>query len=934
MFARLFAACARGAVARPWLTLACTSALAIAGGALALSLRPSAATSTFLPAGSEAARATRALAQSFGGEPVEVLVRGNLQQLLLTGDLERLVGLEGCLAGHLPPSALARLGSARGPCSALARTRAVRVVIGPGTFINEAVIKIDEELAAIEGRARAAAASAAAAVRRRALAAGEGAARAQRLGEEARSITMRAYEAELASYAVRYGIASTPAINNPEFVSALVFARAAPAGTPKARFSYLFPSAHAALISIRLRAGLPEAGQAQAITQIERVLRSRAFALEGGSYLLTGEPVLVAQLSEEIAGAAELALVAAIVAMAIALGLIFSGSGRLAPLLVALLGAGITFGALALIAGTLDLGALAVLPALIGLAVDYAVQLHARAQEAQERIGGGERGDVSLDRRSAAIEAARGAGPVLGGAAVASGAALLALLLEPVPLIHGFALILIGGIAISLLLSLTAGSALFVLCSERRWPLSARAIAGGGLLRSSWLGARELVREGPLPRIVSRGALAGALRHPRIVLAAGLALALPGWVLVATGPVQTNIASLVPASLPALRALEVLERESGVGGQINVLVSGSDLATPAAIGWMTSYQRAVLARYGSPANAAERSVQAAGSCAQATLCPAFSLPDLFAGEAAGEGAGASGHGGAGGPARKQPAGGHSLGGAEISALLDAIPPYYSQNVITADRRHATLTFGIRLMPLAEQARVIAGMRSLAHPPAGVRAQVAGLAALAAQSAGALSSGGRRVLILLAALGFAAIVLVALRRGDLRRALGPLAVVAAACGWSSLVGAVIQVELNPLSLSLSVLVVAIGCELAVLLAERYRAERRSGLAPEQALAVTYSSTGAAVATSGAAVTLGFAVLALSSIRILSDFGLLTLVDLGVTLLGVLLYMPALLVTLERGGAAHALGAQPAGAHAAGQRRRLRRALALLPSGRGR
>ena len=54
----------------------------------------------------------------------------------------------------------------------------------------------------------------------------------------------------------------------------------------------------------------------------------------------------------------------------------------------------------------------------------------------------------------------------------------------------------------------------------------------------------------------------------------------------------------------------------------------------------------------------------------------------------------------------------------MSGLLDAIPPYFSQDVITADRRVATLAFGIRLMGLAEQQRVIETMRSSLHPPGG------------------------------------------------------------------------------------------------------------------------------------------------------------------------------------------------------------------------
>ena len=51
-------------------------------------------------------RATQRFYQSFGEEPVEVLVKGNLQQLLLSSDIDRLVGLEGCLSGNVPVSAL------------------------------------------------------------------------------------------------------------------------------------------------------------------------------------------------------------------------------------------------------------------------------------------------------------------------------------------------------------------------------------------------------------------------------------------------------------------------------------------------------------------------------------------------------------------------------------------------------------------------------------------------------------------------------------------------------------------------------------------------------------------------------------------------------------------------------------------------------------
>ena len=60
---------------------------------------------------------------------------------------------------------------------------------------------------------------------------------------------------------------------------------------------------------------------------------------------------------------------------------------------------------------------------------------------------------------------------------------------------------------------------------------------------------------------------------------------------------------------------------------------------------------------------------------------------------------------------------------------------------------------------------------------------------------------------------------------------------------------------------------------------------------EALRRSYRRTGAAVAASGVTAIAGFGVLALSDIRMLRDFGLVTLIDLSVSLLGVLVALPA-------------------------------------------
>jgi predicted RND superfamily exporter protein len=133
---------------------------------------------------------------------------------------------------------------------------------------------------------------------------------------------------------------------------------------------------------------------------------------------------------------------------------------------------------------------------------------------------------------------------------------------------------------------------------------------------------------------------------------------------------------------------------------------------------------------------------------------------------------------------------------------------------------------------------------------------------------------------------------------------PLVPIALATGWSALVLFALRVELNPMSVTLGALVVAISTEFSVLLAERYRQERGGGLRPREALLRTYASTGAAVVASGVTAIAGFAVLIVSDIQMLRDFGWVTVIDLAVSLLGVLIVLPAVLIAAERRAARRA------------------------------
>jgi hydrophobe/amphiphile efflux-3 (HAE3) family protein len=843
----------RASARRPGRVLAVAGVLAALGCAAALRLEPSAATDTLIGRRADTFQATERYRERFGDHSVIVLVRGELSNTLLTSNLGRLIGLEGCLSGN-KPKGLEAPGGAGSPCDRLAFLKPVQVVYGPGTFANASAGEINGQIQARMQAKAAEAERAARAARRVARAQGRSRAEQERLAGSARQLVYAQFVRDLLQINLRYGLDlnGLPSVDDPDFVAALFFDPSRGATTPKARFASLVPSPDAALIQVRLRPDLSGERRAQAIALVREAVRMPQWRLSGDAgYVVTGAPVVAEDLTDALAGSTLRLLVAGVIVMALVLALVFRGARRLVPLAVALAAVAITFGAMAVLGAPLTMASIAVLPVLLGLGVDYAIQYQARVAE-----------------EGGAVRAARVAVPAIATAALATGVGFAVLLLSPVPMVRGFGALLMAGIAIAFALTLTAGTAALSLRGggRRRDGALARSLRGAGALVEGARGAAAR-RLGP----PARWAGEAAMRRPGRVLAIGLVLAAAGWAVDSRTEVVSDVERLVPQDLRAVQDLQALQRATGVAGEIDVVVEGRDLTDPAVVRWMRDYQATMLGRYG---YSAER------GCGEAELCPALSLPDLFRTE--------------------QSAGDRR----RIRALLDAVPPYFSRAVITADRRTANLAFGIRLTSLERQQEIVEDLRRRLDPPPGVQARLAGLPVLAAEANATLSDPLRRLATLAIALLAVLVVLVLAgrRRRSWReawaRAWVPVVPIALATGWSALVLWALGVPLNPLSATLGALVLAISTEFAVLLSARFESERAAGHAPPAALRRMYLSTGAAVLASGATAIAGFAVLALSDVRMLRDFGLVTVVDLTVSLLGVLAVLPAVLVLAER------------------------------------
>lgn len=758
-------------------------------------------------------QATQEVREEFGEEPVVVLAEGDLQRLILTSNVFRLLRLEGCLSGKTPKGGK----PLPGPCTELAALDPVEFLSGPATFLNEAVVQIDTQL--------------------------------ERLAKHVPASQLKEY---LLAVASRYGITSVPSIDNEQFVATVVFDLSRARGTPKARLSYLFPNSHSAQIVIRLKPDLSAAERRRAIDLIEAAVAETTprktcaengkpapcFELKGGHYVVSGAPVVVDGVAAALKDALLILLGVALVVMALTLLLVFRSRLRLLPLALALASAAIVFGLLALVGGKLTMASIAVLPILIGLAVDYAIQFQARFDEAEES---------GLSGPEAARAAASSGGPTIAIACLATAAGFLALLISPTPMIRSFGLMLVVGVLVAFILALTAGFAALAL-----------------------RGAFVTYKATKAPRF--ERVLALGVEKPMAVLGVGVVLAVAGWALGTQVETVSDVRELAPQSIKAVHDLNELQETTGVSGELDVSIEAPDLTDPATIEWMAGFKRRVLEENGFTGKDA--------SCLDAEICPGPALSDFLI------------------RGNEQPT------QARIKATLAALTPYALRQVAPLDPKtgevghKALISFGIRAQSLDDQQALIDRVRGEigapgepGGPPPGVRVSLAGLPVIAAAAATDLDSS--RYLLTVAGLLLVALVLLLAYR-SLSRALVPLAPTVLATGWASLVLWITGIPLNPMSAALGALTIAIATEFGVILTARFH-EQGGGV--EAALRGAYARTGAAVLASGLTAIAGFAVLIVSEIQMLRDFGIVTVVDLAAALLGVMVVLPAVLVWSE-------------------------------------
>ena len=790
-------------LARPVVPLAVALVLSIAAGFGVTRVTFDASANLLADTSSPAYADQVRFADFFGADPVVVMAEPAKGQQLLTPD--RLVGLAQ-LEGDL------------------SRLHGVRHVYGPGTLVNTFASEVTRRALDLCGTEGNQAESKAAADAR---AAGKSASDQTAAGQAAFDASVRTCAQQLAA---QYPTLGAPALNNPGFYQELLLE---PDGKVRPFWNAVLPDTGHALITVRMDRNASLADVEAVVDRVQHATSgpatrqvptstgqtvsapTTAGELAGTRFTVTGTPAVAAELAESVRRSLVLLLPLTVLAMLVISALVLRVRHRWLAVPVAVLAGLWTAGAAALLRLPLTPATLAVLPVVLGLTTDYVLQLANRLAEEPRGTGG-------------VLRAARAIVPATAAAAAATAAGVVAFAVSPVPLVQQFAFFMAIGVAMSLLAGLLVGLPVVALIAARR---SGRV-------------SDETIT--PLPQAPSWERLARAGRLPSVAVLPLAAVGVLGWAALPFIQVETDPVRLLPPGSQSVQQAEHVRQAVGVIGELDLVVTGSDVSSPAVVAWMAAAEG-----------------RATGS---KELTPITGLPQFLTTFNYG----------------KPP------DAATTKLILDRLPTYLTQAVASPDKHLARVAFGVpRLTSVTQDQGLVRQVDGAGQPPAGYRAYPAGLAVVAASALDELTAD--RVRLTLLALGLVLVVLLAVYRHPLPALLAVMPTVVAA-GWATGLMWVVGARETPITVLLAGVVIAFATEFGVLWLGRYRSERSGGSDASSAAAVASQRVGPAIVASAAALVAGFAALAVSPVPMVRDFGLWCAGDLALATVAVLVLLP--------------------------------------------
>jgi uncharacterized protein len=624
---------------------------------------------------------------------------------------------------------------------------------------------------------------------------------------------------------------------NPEWVRFLLFDNR---GEIRKSLRPFFPDeSHAQLVS-RLEGNASLEDEGTASERVQEITLAEPF--ENAEVTSTGASVLLKDLNDYLRGGMLTLGAIAIAIMVVILLLLFKVRWRLLPLGVILVGLVWAFGLAGYLGIPLSVVTIAGLPVMLGVGIDYAIQMHSRVEE-----------EVIIDRSAHPIqEASVNLGPALLVVTFDAVFAFLALRFARVPMIRDFGLLLAVGIAVICIASIVVPLAALGI-REYRSPTKGKDFSRGNL-------AKLVVWLGSLPTRLA------------VPIAVASAAVFAGGIIVEDDlTIQSDPEEWVNQDSQVIRDIDTVKRETGSSAELGIFVESGDIFSDETAAFVTDFANEQL-------EARPEDLLTASSIVT-TVSFLLEMPDTTVLPPTGE---------------------------DVERAYEVAPPDIQKALVNPDAGALNLVFRTAPGSLDHRAVYVDDIRDELESgtlddgepvPEGVRATPSGLAVVGVGLLENIES--NRILLTYLAILFVFAYLV-LRLRSFVRALLSMVPVLTAVGAASLVAWIFDLQLSPMTAVGGPLVVAVCTEFTSLILLRFIEERQRGYSPREAMNVTARRTGRAFIVSALTAIAGVAVIAFSSLPLLRDFGLIVAMNVAVALVSALVFLPPMLVWAESRG----------------------------------
>lgn len=617
---------------------------------------------------------------------------------------------------------------------------------------------------------------------------------------------------------------------------------------PKSTRDLLYPSNVLTLVQIKLTKGLSEDVQASLLGNIDTTIKALD-APPGVSIEISGSPAFSQQMGEGLSSNMAILIGGALILMIITMGILFSYvRHRFMPVLLVALGLVSSLGLMGIFGISLNMAVIGAFPVLIGLGIDYAIQFHARFDEEARKGSLNDAVFVTVTRT----------GPAVMYAMLATTMGFVAMQVSTVPMIRSFGIVSIIGINTCFWFSCIGMPTLGLLLNYQPKTQTGQCYAVGTDACDSIITGTEK-RPNARSRKKSTFSYGQFLtdtsvriaKNPiPVLLFAGL-IALIGFQIDPTIPVESSENAFVPSDMPAKINIDKVTRVIGATGTSDLMIQGSRVTDRDTLLWMIRFQDYVGSRH----------AEITGSTSIATSILEHNngqMPETQA---------------------------------EIDAILDTIPESTKDSVLS-DPMCGLIRFSTISIPMDREnglkEQIIRDIEFF-EPPVGFSVLPAGDFELFTSLLGAMSESKDIMTILGFIFVFAFLILVYRHL----HAVSPIIPIIFVVGWNAVMMYIIGLTYNPLTATLGSMTIGVAAEYTILVMERYAEEEERLHNPILAIQESVQKIGTAITVSGLATFFGFSALCLATFPIISNFGISTLIAVGFSLMGAIFVMPAVL-----------------------------------------